>query len=87
MVNILELGTSVHKLKKERNNNILREKIIDAIENQKAGSPEEVMEITGLEEGEIMPFIDEWENDGILRCNYGGSKATPFGIHPLKKLY
>lgn len=86
MVNILGLGISAHKLKKELDNNILRAKIIDAIENKKAYTPEMVIEITGLTEDEIMPFIDEWENDDSLRCNSGGSKTTPFSFETLRKL-
>ena len=86
MINIMEVAGGINDMKKERNNNILRAKVIDAINNKNANTPEMLQNITKIEIVEIDAIIDGLEKDGFIVCNTGGSKDNSWSFEVIKKL-
>ena len=85
-MSIFELGEKLHSLKKERDTNLLRDKVINAITDKKAHNPEEIIEITKLSENDVDTVLRNLENNGLIACNYGGSKLSCWSFEVLRPL-
>jgi len=83
---ILKTADWIHKNSKERDENLRRSKIVNAITDQSACTPESIQEHTSLNESEINGMLRTLEEEGYISCNYGGSRTSCWSFEVLKEL-
>ncbi len=85
-MSILEIADRIHDGKKQRNKNLLQDKVIDAIVDKNSYSLEKIKEETGLGDKDIDSVIDNLEQDELISCLRGGSSDRVISFEMLKAL-
>ncbi len=81
---IIRIAEKLHDWKKERNKNMSRNKIAEAITKNNANTPERIQEVTKLNLTEINSILCEFENEEYIVCNYGGASDSCYAFEQIK---